>query len=114
MSDILKNKLLSLNSCPIPTQPDLENKNAWQRNWSKIKPYLLSCTTIRIALVAMILAALLSSCASVAPYERAYLNDEEMDLQKMSCAELEAYFQVIREGASGADGGKTGGGCGCN
>jgi len=54
------------------------------------------------------------SCASVKGYERAYLNDEEMKLSKRECQELEAYFQIIREGASGADSGKTGGGCGCN
>ena len=27
---------------------------------------------------------------------------------------FEGNFQVYREGASGANGGKTGGGCGCN
>ena len=56
----------------------------------------------------------LTSCAGVKGYERAYLNDEEMKLSKRECQELEAYFQIIREGASGGDGGKTGGGCGCN
>ena len=55
-----------------------------------------------------------TSCASVKGYERTYLNDEEMALKMRKCQELEAYFQVIREGSSGADGGKTGGGCGCN
>ena len=55
-----------------------------------------------------------SSCSSVKGYERAYLNDEEMMLNMKKCAVHEAYFQVIREGASGANGGKTGGGCGCN
>ncbi|HQU60405.1 MAG TPA: DUF4266 domain-containing protein, partial [Saprospiraceae bacterium] len=27
---------------------------------------------------------------------------------------FESYFQFYREGAAGANGGKTGGGCGCN
>ena len=56
----------------------------------------------------------ISSCTTVKGYERVYLNDEEMELDIRKCAHHEAYFQVIREGASGANGGKTGGGCGCN
>jgi hypothetical protein len=69
----------------------------------------------RISLALTIgLGLLLTSCASVKGYERAYLNDEEMELSMRKCQELEAYFQIIREGASGANGGKTGGGCGCN
>ena len=59
-------------------------------------------------------SALLFSCAQVKGYERAYLNDEEMKQKVKTCAHFENYYQVIREGASGAGGGKTGGGCGCN
>jgi hypothetical protein len=55
-----------------------------------------------------------SACASVKGYQRTYLNDEEMELSMRKCQEMEAYFQIIREGSSGANGGKTGGGCGCN
>ncbi len=66
------------------------------------------------ALLLVASCAILASCASVKGYERVYLNDEEMELSNRKCQELEAYFQIIREGASGADGGKTGGGCGCN
>jgi hypothetical protein len=76
-----------------------------QKMW---KPFLIKC------FVVLFTSAILVSCASVKGYERAYLNDEEMKLSKRECQELEAYFQIIREGASGADGGKTGGGCGCN
>ena len=57
---------------------------------------------------------LLAGCASVKGYEREYLNDEDMELSVRYCQKHEAYFQIIREGASGASGGKTGGGCGCN
>lgn len=56
----------------------------------------------------------LFSCAQVKGYERAHLNDEEMKQSVKTCAHFENYYQVIREGASGAGGGKTGGGCGCN
>lgn len=65
-------------------------------------------------LLVVLAGCLLSACASVKGYERSYLNDEEMELSMRKCQELEAYFQIIREGSSGADGGKTGGGCGCN
>ncbi|MCT4624297.1 MAG: DUF4266 domain-containing protein [Schleiferiaceae bacterium] len=61
-----------------------------------------------------ILSSILFGCASVKGYERAYLNDEEMKQTVKTCAHFENYFQVIREGASGASAGKTGGGCGCN
>ena len=64
--------------------------------------------------LAIVASAILTSCASVKGYERTYLNDEEMELSLRKCQELEAYFQIIREGSSGANGGKTGGGCGCN
>ena len=56
----------------------------------------------------------LFSCAQVKGYERVHLNDEEMKQRVKTCAHFENYYQVIREGASGAGGGKTGGGCGCN
>lgn len=56
----------------------------------------------------------LSSCAVVKEYEKVYLNDEEMFLANKSLERFETNFQVYREAASGANGGKTGGGCGCN
>lgn len=64
----------------------------------------------------LLLSVLLSfsSCVVVKEYEKAYLNDEEMALRLKSCERFETTFQVYREGASGANGGKTGGGCGCN
>lgn len=56
----------------------------------------------------------LSSCTSVKEYQKVYLNDEEMDLSARKLEYYESSFQSYREGASGAEGGKTGGGCGCN
>ncbi len=53
-------------------------------------------------------------CTSVKPYQKMYLNDEEMDLGVKSNEGGEISFQSYREGASGANGGKVGGGCGCN
>ena len=77
-------------------------------------PFANQCSVARLIMVAMLLLFIFTSCATVPAYDRAYLNDDEMRLHKMDCAQFEAYFHIIREGASGADGGKTGGGCGCN
>ncbi|MFB6341206.1 DUF4266 domain-containing protein [Saccharicrinis sp. FJH2] len=54
------------------------------------------------------------SCQSVKSYQKVYLNDEEMELSARPLQYYESSFQTYREGSSGAEGGKTGGGCGCN
>ena len=56
----------------------------------------------------------LISCRSVKEYQKNKLNDSEMELSVRKVQKSELNFQVYREGASGANGGKTGGGCGCN
>ena len=55
-----------------------------------------------------------SGCIVVKPYQKAYLNDEDMDLGIREINSYESTFESYREGASGANGGKIGGGCGCN
>ncbi|MDR0227893.1 MAG: DUF4266 domain-containing protein [Flavobacteriaceae bacterium] len=57
---------------------------------------------------------LATSCQTVKEYEKQYINDPDMTLSARSSERYETNFQVYREGASGANGGKTGGGCGCN
>ncbi|MEI6679395.1 MAG: DUF4266 domain-containing protein [Mariniphaga sp.] len=57
---------------------------------------------------------LLTSCATVKEYKKIYVNDPDMKLSANQNERFESNFQVYREGASGANGGKTGGGCGCN
>ncbi|MEZ4875492.1 MAG: DUF4266 domain-containing protein [Flavobacteriaceae bacterium] len=57
---------------------------------------------------------LLPSCTVVKEYEKVNLNDPDMKLSARAIERFETNFQVYREGASGANGGKTGGGCGCN
>jgi hypothetical protein len=42
-----------------------------------------------------------------------YVNDRDMQLEFPLVQTFEIDFQSFREGASGANGGKTGGGCGC-
>ena len=61
-----------------------------------------------------ILALMLASCSSVKPYQKMYLNDPCMELANHKLDYFEVNFQTYREGASGANGGKVGGGCGCN
>jgi len=56
----------------------------------------------------------LASCVSVKAYQKNRLNDTEMDLAARKSQKFEQSFQLYREGASGANGGKSGGGCGCN
>jgi hypothetical protein len=55
-----------------------------------------------------------SSCTTVKEYQKNKLNDAEMSLSSRKIEKTELNFQSYREGASGANGGKTGGGCGCN
>ena len=69
------------------------------------KTIILLCTGVIISL---------SSCMSVKPYQKNRLNDAEMSLSSRTSQKFEQNFQVYREGASGANGGKSGGGCGCN
>ena len=47
-------------------------------------------------------------------YEKVNLSDPDMAFAQKKINRCETDFQVYREGASGANGGKSGGGCGCN
>jgi hypothetical protein len=71
--------------------------------------------TLFIAMLLMIpFGFMLSSCATVKPYQKMYLNDAEMELALRKAEKYEQNFLLYREGSSGANGGKSGGGCGCN
>lgn len=67
----------------------------------------------KIILGCFILTAL-QSCSAVKEYEKVNINDPDMDLSLRSTDRFETNFQAYREAAAGANGGKTGGGCGCN
>ncbi|MEP7144824.1 MAG: DUF4266 domain-containing protein [Ferruginibacter sp.] len=64
--------------------------------------------------IPLAIPVLISSCATVKEYQKGKLNDAEMVLGTRKIQKTEMSFQSYREGASGANGGKTGGGCGCN
>lgn len=65
-------------------------------------------------IIALLLIVSLSSCVQVKEYQKVYLNDEDMKLAPVKLEAMESSFQTYREGASGAESGKIGGGCGCN
>lgn len=69
-------------------------------------------TILKMSLVAVGLLSV--SCESVKEYQKGKINDSEMALANRKIQKTENSFQTYREGASGANGGKTGGGCGCN
>ena len=54
------------------------------------------------------------SCTAVKEYQKNKLNDSEMILGPRKIQKTELSFHSYREGAAGVNGGKTGGGCGCN
>ncbi|WP_018616701.1 DUF4266 domain-containing protein [Segetibacter koreensis] len=73
----------------------------------KIRDAVSVCCTLAFALS-------LAACSNVKEYQKSRINDAEMELSARKVQKFEQNFQAYREGASGANGGKTGGGCGCN
>lgn len=63
---------------------------------------------------ALLIVLSATGCTTVKEYQKMHLNDSEMELAARKAQKFETSFQLYREGASGANGGKTGGGCGCN
>lgn len=60
-----------------------------------------------------VLGAAASGCATVEPWQREHLSLAPMQPDGSPCARFERNVEVYREGAVGANGGKSGGGCGC-
>jgi hypothetical protein len=56
----------------------------------------------------------MASCSHVKEYQKSRINDSEMSLSSRHVEKNELNAESYREGSSGANGGKTGGGCGCN
>jgi hypothetical protein len=70
--------------------------------------------TLNKKLVVAIAILSLYACSSVKEYQKSKINDAEMVLTSKKTEKFENTFQLYREASSGANGGKTGGGCGCN
>ena len=73
-------------------------------NMKKLTPYVI----LAFSLISF------SSCSSVKAYDKIKLKDAEMELGARRVEKFEQNFQLYREGSSGANGGKSSGGCGCN
>jgi uncharacterized protein YceK len=69
---------------------------------------------IKTITVLFFVMLILQSCSSVKEYEKEKINDPEMKLTARTAERYETSFQIYREAAAGANGGKSGGGCGCN
>jgi len=71
-------------------------------------------TALLMACFAVTAPVMFISCTTVKPYQKNKLNDAEMILGNRKVEKTELNFQSYREGAAGANAGKSGGGCGCN
>jgi|TARA_B110000211_G_scaffold233036_2_gene298176 hypothetical protein len=69
---------------------------------------------IKQIIYVIIATTFLSSCMVVKEYEKVNINDPDMALSNKKCDRNISTMHSYREAAVGANGGKTGGGCGCN
>jgi hypothetical protein len=71
-------------------------------------------SVLKTAFIALPLSLQLVGCAPVPVYERAFLNDPDMQTGPDPGQKQAAYVRSIREGSTPAGSSKSGGGCGCN
>ena len=69
---------------------------------------------IKKFILAACIASFFSSCVVVKEYGKVNINDPDMILADKKSERYITTFHSYREAAVGANGGKTGGGCGCN
>ena len=69
---------------------------------------------IHFYLLVLGLSCTMISCKTVKEYQKNKLNDAEMILSNRTIEKTELSFESYREGSSGANTGRSGGGCGCN
>ena len=69
---------------------------------------------IKKTVMLLMLTYFFSSCVAVKEYEKVNINDPDMTLSEKKLDRNLTTAQSYREAAVGANGGKTGGGCGCN
>jgi Domain of unknown function (DUF4266) len=67
-----------------------------------------------LGMMLLALIAMLPGCVTVKEYQKNRINDSEMELAGRKSEKFETSFYLYREGPSGANGGKSSGGCGCN
>ena len=69
---------------------------------------------IQKIILGLLVVFVFQSRNTVKEYEKVAINDPDMKLSARTSERYETTFQVYREAAAGANGGKSGGGCGCN
>ena len=69
---------------------------------------------IRKVIMFVMITCFFGSCVVVKEYEKVNINDRDMILVEKPCDRNVSTMHSYREAAVGANGGKTGGGCGCN
>ena len=69
---------------------------------------------IKYIVCAVLFISCFSSCVVVKEYEKVNINDPDMALSDRKFDRNVTTMHSYREAAVGANGGKTGGGCGCN
>lgn len=69
---------------------------------------------IKKIFIVTFLTTFFTSCLVVKEYEKININDPDMALSEKKCDRNLTTSHSYREAASGGNGGKTGGGCGCN
>jgi hypothetical protein len=74
----------------------------------------MSRKLLTIACLGVAALGLTAACATVQPWEREALAADPMALDDRPCHRFEHNSEAYREGAIGANGGKSGGGCGCS
>lgn len=95
------------------TSPD-KNENSLRRVTSNTLKAIITNEMKNLIFLVFAAFLLFGSCTSLKEYEKVNINDKDMALKDRSIDKFQTTFQSYREAASGANGGKTGGGCGCN
>lgn len=80
--------------------------------FTDLKTYKLK--KIKTFLIFVLVLVSSTSCVAVKEYNKVFLNDADMALKAPLSERFETTFHIYREATAGANGGKTGGGCGCN
>ncbi|OUS00925.1 arginine decarboxylase [Flavobacteriales bacterium 33_180_T64] len=69
---------------------------------------------IKRIILLLVVLSFSTSCVVVKEYDKINLNDPDMVLAAKKADRNITTVHSYREAAAGANGGKTGGGCGCN
>jgi len=78
-------------------------------------PPLRSRTTPQRLLAGLVLVVLATTgCTSVKPWQKETHALTPMQTKDLKCQRFDRNVEAYREGAVGANGGKSGGGCGCS